>query len=64
MSPAKPKSYLATVEEIVDNICTGCPKCSDRDTCEANFDEDLAFEAAPDEEAAASLKPGRFSAKA
>jgi hypothetical protein len=48
MSAAKPKSYLDNVTELVENICTGCTECGDRDTCECNFDEDLAFEADAD----------------
>jgi hypothetical protein len=64
MSAAKPKSYLDRVTELVENICTGCTECGDRDTCECNFDEDLAFEAAPDEQPAANLRPRIVAAKA
>jgi hypothetical protein len=64
MSAARDKSYLDAVTEIVDNICTGCTECGDRDTCECNFDEDLAFEAEPDEQPAAYLKPKAHVAKA
>jgi hypothetical protein len=60
----KPKSYLDSVTELVDNICTGCTECGDRDTCECNFDEDLAFEADPDDEPAANLRPRVVAAKA
>jgi hypothetical protein len=42
--------FVKRLEEVEDNICTGCPTCSDRDTCEASCDEDLAFEALPEEE--------------
>lgn len=57
MTAAKPKSYLDNVTELVENICTGCTECGDRDTCECNFDEDLAFEAAADQQPAENLHP-------
>jgi hypothetical protein len=63
MSAAKPKSYLDNVIEMVDGVCTGCTECGDRDTCECNFDEDLAFEAAADQEPAESLHPRAVAAK-
>jgi hypothetical protein len=42
--------FINHLEGHEDGICTGCPTCSDRDTCEAVCDEDLAFEALPEEE--------------
>jgi len=27
---------------LTHGACTGCPECRDRDTCEANYDPDLA----------------------
>ena len=57
MTAVKDKSYLDAVTEIVDNVCTGCTECGDRDTCECNFDEDLAFDAPDDQEPAENLRP-------
>ena len=55
--PIAPKSYLDSMVDLVDNVCTGCTECGDRDTCECNFDEDLAFEAPVDQQPAESLRP-------
>ena len=63
MSAVKPKSYLDNMMEIVDGVCTGCTECGDRDTCECNFDEDLAFEAAADQAPAENLRPKAVAAK-
>jgi hypothetical protein len=63
VNPA-PKSYLDNIVDLVDNVCTGCTECGDRDTCECNFDEDLAFDAPADQQPAESLRPKVVAAKA
>ena len=59
-----PKSYLDNVIELVENVCTGCTECSDRDTCACDFDEDLAFEAAEDQQPAEGLRPHALAKRA
>ena len=48
----------------IEGVCTGCTECSDRDTCECNFDEDLAFEAASDQDPAENLHPRAVAKRA
>jgi hypothetical protein len=57
MKAAKATSSPASKTEAIDGVCTGCTECGDRDTCECNFDEDLAFEAAPEQQPAEGLRP-------